>query len=184
MADNTVRIVLKIGEMTIELEGPETYVDKKLQELDVFNTLVTKMKEAEQLPSKKRGEQKAKGEKKVTKPRKPEIYEMVKDLILTAEGDKPSLKAFYSGKKPTSNYEHNVVFAYYLLKIMGKGPIGINHFYTCYKEINRRVPSLSVSLSETSGKGWLDTGDMNDIKITPRGENYVEHDLPKTKQVE
>lgn len=182
MVDDTVRIVLKVGEMMIELEGPESYVDKKLQEPSGFDPLITKMKETERPLSKKRGKQEVKRGKKAAKPRKAESHEMVKDLVLTAEGDKPSLKAFYSEKKPTSNYKHNVVFAYYLLKIIEKKPIGINHFYTCYKEVNKRVPSLSVSLSETSAKGWLDTSNMNDISITPRGENYVEHDLPKTKK--
>lgn len=183
MVDNTVRIVLKIGEMTIELEGPESYVDKKLQEPNGLDPLITKMKETERpLSKKKRGKQEVKREKKAAKPRRAESYEMVKDLVLTAEGDKPSLKEFYSEKKPGSNYEHNVVFAYYLLKIIEKKPIGVNHFYTCYKEVNKKVPSLSVSLSETSAKGWLDTSNMNDIKITPRGENYVEYDLPKTKK--
>lgn len=183
MVDNTVRIVLKVGEMMIELEGPESYVERKLQEPSGFDPLITKMRETERpLPKQRRGKQEVKGEKKAAKPRRAESYEMVKDLVLTAEGGKPSLKEFYSEKKLASNYEHNVAFAYYLLKIIEKRPIGINHFYTCYKEVNRKVPSLSVSLSETSAKGWLDTSNMDDIKITPRGENYVEYDLPKTKK--
>jgi hypothetical protein len=185
MVDNTVRIVLKVGEMMIEVEGPESYVDKKLQEPSGFDPLITKMKEVERpLSQKKQKKPEVKKEKKLTKAGRPESYEMVKDLVLTAEGGKPSLKEFYSEKKPSSNYEHNVVFSYYLLKIGERRPSGINHIYTCYKEVNRRVPLLSVSLSETSGKGWLDTSNMNDIKITPRGENYVEHDLPKAKKAE
>jgi hypothetical protein len=183
MADNTVRIVLKIGEMTIELEGPKSYVDKKLKEPDGFDLLITKMRGIEQPLLQRKKKQEVKKEKKTTKVSRVEGYEMVKDLVLAAEGDKPSLKEFYSEKKPSSNYEHNVLFSYYLLKIREIKQIGINHIYTCYKEVSKRVPKLSVSLSETSRKGWLDTSNMNDIKITPRGENYIEHDLPKAKKV-
>ena len=185
MADDTVRIMLKIGDTAIEVEGSESYVDKKLQEPNSFDSLIEKISgTAKFAPSKK----KVKGKpvlEKMRKPKKPsekEGYEIVKDLILTAEGDKPSLKEFYSQKKPGSNYERNAVFSYYLLKVKERKPIQINHIYTCYKEIRQRVPSIAVSLSETSRKGWLDTSDMSDIKITPRGENYVEHDLPKVKK--
>lgn len=183
MADNTVRITLKIGETTIEVEGPESYVEKKLQEPDSFDSLITKIAgTATPVLPKKKEKVKVKKEIKPTKPSKVESYEIVKDLILTAEGDKSSLKEFCSKKDPKSNYERNVVFCYYLLKTREIKQIGINHIYTCYKEVKQRFPVLSVSLSETSKKGWLNTSNMSDIKITPRGENYVEHDLPKIKK--
>ena len=184
MAENTVKITLKVGEATIEVEGSESYVDKKLKEPDSFDGLITKVAGIKTpiLPKKKKGKPGVEKEGKTKRPSKVESYEIVKDLILNAEGDKPSLKEFYSKKGPKSNYEHNVVFCYYLLKIREIKQIGINHVYTCYKEVKQRIPVLGVSLSETSKKGWLNTSDMTDIKITPRGENYVEHDLPKVKK--
>lgn len=182
MGDNTVKITLKIGDTTIEVEGPESYVDKKLQEPESFDNLITKIAGVAKpiLPQKQRKVTAA----KERKPRKPSKlgYEIEKDLVLAKEGDKPSLKEFYSQKKPGSNYERNVVFCYYLLRVRELKPIDINHVYTCYKEVNQRVGSLDVSLSETSKKGWLDTSDMNDIRLSIRGENFVEHDLPKVKK--
>lgn len=182
MADNTVRITLKIGETTIEVEGSESYVDKKLQEPESFDNLITKIAGVAKpiLPQKKRKATAA----KEGKPRKPskQGYEIVKDLVLAREGDKQSLKEFYSQKNPKSNYERNVVFCYYLLKIKEIKPIGINHVYTCYREVKQRVGDLGVSLSETSRKGWLDTSNMSDITLSVRGENYVEYDLPKVKK--
>lgn len=182
MADNTVRITLKIGETTIEVEGSESYVDKKLQEPESFDNLITKIAGVAKpiLPQKKRKATAAK-ERKLGKPSK-QGYEIVKDLVLAREGDKQSLKEFYSQKNPKSNYERNVVFCYYLLKIKEIEPIGINHVYTCYREVKQRVGDLGVSLSETSRKGWLDTSNMSDITLSVRGENYVEYDLPKVKK--
>lgn len=184
MVDDNVRIVIRIGEAVVEVEGPQSYVDKKLQDPDSFGALITKISGIEKLGLRKR-ERKATTAKetKTQKPRrKRDGYEIVKDLSLVAEGDKPSLKGFYSEKGPRSNYERNVVFCYYLRKIKEIKPIGINHVYTCYKEVNQRVGDLIVSLSETSAKGWLDTSNMDDIGLPIRGENYVEYDLPKVKK--
>lgn len=183
MGNDTVRIMLKIGDTAIEVEGSESYVDKKLQQADSFDSLIEKLSgTAKFAPPKKNAKAKVVKEGKPTKPSKKESYEIVKDLVLIAEGDKPSLKTFYSQKKPKSNYERNVLFCYYLLKVKGIKPIGINHIYTCYKEVGQRLGSIGVSLSETSRKGWLDTSDMNDIKLPLRGETFVEHDLPKVKK--
>lgn len=182
MADNTVRITLKIGETTIEIEGSESYVEKKLQEPGSLDSLITKFAGiAKPVLPKKKEKPVVKKEKKPRKLGRAVGYEIEKDLILTAEGDKPSLKEFYSEKNPLSNYERNVVFCYFLIKIKGVKPIGVNHIYTCYKEVDRRVGDLVVSLSETSSKGWLDTSEMNDIRLSVRGENFVEYDLPKAK---
>ncbi len=185
MEDNTARIMLKIGDTAIEVEGSESYVDKKLQEPSGFDSLIEKISETAGLvPLKRKAKDKAAPQKgaKPKKPSKKVGLEIIKDLVLTAEGDKPSLKEFYSEKNPKSNYERNVVFCYYLLKIKEVKPIGLNHVYTCYKDVNQRVGDLDVSLSETSRKGWLDTSNMNDIRLALRGENYVEHDLPKVKK--
>lgn len=181
MAGDQVRITLRIGETTIEVEGPESYVDKKLQEPDSFDGLITKITGVSKPILAEKRKATSTREKKPRKPSK-ESYEIVKDLILTGEGDKPSLKEFYKQKNPASNYDRNVVFFYYLLKIKEIKLIGVNHVYTCYKEVNQRVGTLSVSLSETSKKGWLDTSNMDDIRLTIRGEGYVEHDLPKMKK--
>lgn len=185
MSEDMVRITLKIGETTIEIEGSESYVDRKLQEPGSFDSLITKITGIAKpaLAQKKAKDMVVKKERKPKGPSRKEGYDIVKDLVLTGEGDKPSLKEFYSDKSPRVNYDRNAVFCYYLQKIKEIRPIGINHIYTCYKEVNRRVGDLIVSLSETSTKkGWLETSNMSDIRITIRGEGYVEHDLPKVKK--
>jgi len=30
-------------------------------------------------------------------------------------------------------------------------------------------------------KNWIDTADLDDLKTTPHGRNFVEHDLPRKK---
>jgi len=183
VTENTVKITVKVGEAIVEVEGSETYVDGKLKEPDSFDALITKLggikKEPISSSTGKTGKSKA---KKAKKSAKTVGYEIVKDLTLGADGQKAALKAFFADKRPTTNYERNTVFVYYLSKIKETGPIGINHIYTCYKEVGQRTPSLSTSLSETSQKGWLDTSSMYNIQLTVRGEDFVEHDLPKAKE--
>jgi hypothetical protein len=103
-----------------------------------------------------------------------------RDLDLHPKG-KSSLVDFIHEKKPTTQNEKNVVFVYYLQREAGLSSVNVDQVYTCYKEAKERVPSnLRNSLAVTSSrKGWINSDDMEDLSITPRGENVVDHDLPR-----
>lgn len=102
-----------------------------------------------------------------------------KDLNLRPKGKK-SFVDFAKEKQPVSYEQKCTVAVYYLEKILGIKGIGINHIYTCYKDAVWRVPAdLRNKLHSTaSKKGWLDTGNIDEIKLTTRGDNLIEHDLP------
>jgi hypothetical protein len=95
--------------------------------------------------------------------------------------DRTTLKQFYVEKNPNSALERNAVFVYFLQQISKIPKIATGHIYTCYKDLGIKPPvRLRQSLADTaSKKGWLDTGSMNDIKVTLKGEGFVEHELPK-----
>ena len=61
------------------------------------------------------------------------------------------------------------------------GAVTVNQVYTCYREVNARIPSnLRNSLAVTSAdKGWIESGDMENLSVTPRGENIVNLELPR-----
>jgi hypothetical protein len=107
----------------------------------------------------------------------------VKDLQLSPKG-KTSLKDFAAEKKPATNHDRNVLSVYYLFKTADVAPISIDHVYTCYREMSWRVPAdLANSLAMTaSKKRFLDTADLQDIKLMHRGEEHVELDLPATQK--
>lgn len=119
-----------------------------------------------------------------TSNKRKESYQIVKDLVLSAKGEKQSLRDFYSGKSPSTAMERSAVFVYYLQKVAGAKNIGVNHIYTCYKDVNEKVPgALRQSLLDTSSrKGWIDTKSMENITITTHGENLVEHELTGEKK--
>ncbi|MBD5636288.1 MAG: zinc ribbon domain-containing protein [Clostridia bacterium] len=107
-------------------------------------------------------------------------YSVVTSLNLSPTG-KESLKDFLSRRNLKSAMELNTAFVYYLEKIIGCTTITPNHVYTCYKHANIKYPSkLRQSLTDTKRrKTWIETADMENIKIAPNGENYIEHDSLK-----
>ena len=105
-----------------------------------------------------------------------------KTLNLRPKGTK-AFKDFATEKAPENANERNLVAVYYLEKVAVVGKVNANQVYTAFKEATWRLPayprnSLQVTAST---KGWINTADMDDIKVTPSGENHVEHDLPTKK---
>lgn len=106
---------------------------------------------------------------------------LVKDLNLRPDND-PAFETFVAEKNPTSNHERNVVAVYYLEKVLDLDAVSLDHVFTCYRDRSWRIPSdlrNSVALT-ASRKGWLDSSDSNDLRVTAHGLNAVEHDLPST----
>lgn len=183
-----LKIDLRSG--ILEVEGEESFVReiyKDYKEKIAVADLPLIEDETDTIPEKQTTAKKLKtkhnGSAKTTSKRK-ESYQIVKDLDLSAKGGKEALKTFYSKKAPTTAMEKNAVFVYYLEKIaMAKG-VSVNHIYTCYKDVNEKVPgALRQSLLDTSyKKGWIDTKSMENITVTTHGENLIEHTLPKQKK--
>lgn len=107
-------------------------------------------------------------------------YSVIGSLDLNST-NKDSLKNFIAKYNASSGQEYNVLFVYYLEKIIKEKNIGVNHIYTCYKELKIKYPTnLKQSLFDTKKrKGWIDTANINDIKVLATGENAVEHTLKK-----
>jgi hypothetical protein len=105
---------------------------------------------------------------------------IVKELNLRPEG-KPSLKDFFASKKPKTQMEQMAVFAFYLKKIAEEAEVGYNHLFTCFDETSTRKPEdlAQTARNTASKKGWIDTSKPDDVKITTRGENLVDHELPR-----
>ena len=193
MEDNKTRIRISVGNSYIEIEGAEDYIEKKLKETDSFAPLIERLgatvtassaviegaqPKVKQVPVKK----------KKRKPviRAPESYSVLPDLDLAGKDDIPSLDDFYKDKKPSNAMESNAVFVYYLKKLRNINNIGVNHIYSCYKNVRAKTPrALYQSLLDTrKAKGWIITTNMDDIIIGIAGENFVEHELPKIKKSE
>lgn len=180
MADTPTKIRITVGNATIEVEGNQDYIEKKLKEPESFDGLIKKVEgEVPVTPAKA----KATKAKKVAA-KGIESHNLVTDLDLSGTDTILSLRDFYKEKKPTSALDSNAVFLYYLKKIREIQNVGIDHMYTCYKEVKAKVPGkLYQSIIDTrKTKGWIITDNMDDLRIGTLGENFVEKDLPKPQQ--
>jgi len=118
--------------------------------------------------------------KKPRPPKSKESLSIVKDLDLSEKSNDQSLRSFYDEKKPSSEMAKVTVFTYYLEKIAKLDAVTLNHIYSCYKDVNVKVPTnlKQTALNAASRKGWIDTSSIVAIKVATPGENYVEFDLP------
>lgn len=106
-----------------------------------------------------------------------------KSLNLRPSGTQ-SFADFVEAKQPTMDHERSLIAVYWITKIAELPAATIEMVYTCYKDRGWRIPSnLRTAIALTAyKKGWLDTSDMDDLKVAVHGENHVEHDLPAAKK--
>jgi hypothetical protein len=116
-------------------------------------------------------------EAKVTVP----THTYLKDLDLSAGADHPSLAEFMDAKFPITNEERNLVFLYYLQKVVNQKPVTADHVYTCYRKVNIRAPlNLDHNLQVTADHhGWIRIAKSGNLAVTAEGKRYAEKELPK-----
>ena len=107
-------------------------------------------------------------------------WTFLKDLDLRPSG-KQSLEAFVEEKKPASNEDKYAIVVYYLSEIAELSSVSASHVGSAFRLMKtwREPGDVSASLRITSSrKGTLDTSNLDSIKVTPTGRNFVEHELP------
>ena len=119
------------------------------------------------------------GAKKPKHPKKQKsVIPMDKTLDLAPKG-KTSAIDFAKSKAPSNVMQKCVVATYYLRETIGMTAINVSAVLTYFKTLGWPVPNdLKNTLQQAGSKGWLDTADAEDIKITSMGENLIDHDLP------
>lgn len=180
--EKTYRLKIDLGQGVFEAEGTKEFVEEKFKEFKEVTKEGRTFSPAGGIKGKtpsvstlKRRARKGKGS---TGGQSPSI---VKDLNLIPK-DKESLKDFHGKKSPETNLERNTVFVYYLIEILGRTGITMNHIYTCYRAIGLRLPGnikQSITDSASGRYGFLDATKGEDIKMTSLGQNLVMHDLPR-----
>lgn len=109
-------------------------------------------------------------------------WNMVHTLNLMPDG-KQSFEAFIEEKQPKSNEDKYAVAVYYLQEVLGVSPVTKNEVGTLFRLTRARKEPAKVltGLRTTSSrKSTVIATNPDDIKITPQGRNFVEHELPIT----
>lgn len=124
------------------------------------------------------------GKKKREAPAAKNAPKLIRDLNLRPAG-KPSFDDFVAEKQPRDNQEKFLVAIYYLEQIAGIQPVTDAHVGTVFRMTGgwREPGNLGSGLRMTAHrKNTIDTSDLDDLKTTPHGRNFVEHDLPHQKK--
>ena len=185
------RIRIDMVQGIIEAEGSEEFVRS------VYDEFKVRLSEHESNPA-KGGARKARAPRRAARttkgaqenkvaakaPRKgrSKLPQIVSDLDLSGSGKMQSLRDFFAQYRTSSNFEKNLIFIYYLKNVRKLSDVGVDHVFTCYRNIpSQKVPgNLEQSLVDTRArKGWIDTKSLDDITLTVHGINHLEHDLPK-----
>lgn len=112
--------------------------------------------------------------------RRPGSPSVVRDLSLHPKG-KQAFSEFVEEKQPKNHFARQAVAVYWLAKIVGmQDGITVDHVNTCYVGAKWKRPArFEANLQLTAArKGWIDTSDGSNIRITVPGEDFVVHDLP------
>lgn len=114
-------------------------------------------------------------------PRKFPKMSIVSDLNLKPS-DKQTLINFSKEKKSDKQNEFITVCVYYLQKILSIEAITYNHVYTCLDELKKRKPNdLPQTMRNiASNNAYIDVSNPQQITLTVKGINLVEHDLSST----
>ncbi|MEW8680453.1 MAG: hypothetical protein AB2536_00950 [Candidatus Thiodiazotropha endolucinida] len=193
---NTTKIHINLKQGILEAEGSEEFVEKIYTDFkeNIRFEMDSTSEDAKQPPAdakaksapKKVAVKKSKTTKTKTKSGGSDPT-LVKDLDLTGGGSKESLRDYCAKYLIKTNMERNLVFSYYLENIIGVKDFGVNHIFTCYRNIpGTKIPgNLKQSIYDTSAKGWIAVKSIDDdISVPVMGINHIEHDLPKASESE
>jgi hypothetical protein len=164
--------VLSNGFIRILNENEYILVKKGIEHAINIATETVERNNNEIVPGKRPQKQKAKSGSK------PIVLNIISSISLNSN-EKGNLKTFFNDHSTKSFFERNLLFIYFLEKIIKIEDIGLSHLYTCYKYLGEKLPkNLYQSVIDTkNSKGWIDTKDTNNLKVTVHGENIVEHEL-------
>jgi hypothetical protein len=104
--------------------------------------------------------------------------ELVPDLNFMPEGQQ-TLRDFYAEKAPRNDMENFLVVIYYMQHVMHLEKIGPGHVRTAMRDVNVPVPlDIKQTLRNMKAKKiWINFSDIEDIRTTTQGQNYIEHDI-------
>jgi hypothetical protein len=103
------------------------------------------------------------------------------EVNLRPQGKK-SFVDFIAEKKPSSNQDKFAVVVFYLEQIAQIPAVSLAHIGFVFRVTPgwREPANLDVAVRvAATRKATIDVSDANDIKTTPQGRNFVEHDLPE-----
>ena len=190
--DNNFKIKINLSEKSIEVEGTEDFINKKLQMFkDLIRDEQTIKKEisfqrqsnsGRNIPQKKLIVHKErtnvnKSIKEILPRLKPESFNIEKGE------NKPSFDEFFNKVSPKDQYENILVVSYYLEKYLHQEEFDENQVYFVYRLKSLKEPKRfhQTFIDAKNKKFYFETGSApTKWKLAPIGRNYIIDRLNKT----
>jgi ribosomal protein L1 len=105
---------------------------------------------------------------------------LLPDLNFRPNGEQ-ALKEFVDEKSPKNDLEVALATVYYMQHVMALPKIGPAHLMTAFKEAGKPIPSdvRQTIRNVKKSKIWLNFNDIEDVRTTTQGDNFVEHQMGK-----
>lgn len=188
---STAKLKIDLTQGIIDVEGTEDFVlgvyndfKEKLDHMHLkggprHDPLPLKHQQGAVTPEKKKV---SANQSKTKKKNGNQTPSLLKNLDLSGGGKCERLKDFFNMYESKSNFERNLIFVYYLQQKLGLTDITVDHVFSCYRDVPgiKAPEALRQSLLDTSNRrGWVNTSNTDDIKVTIAGVNHLEHDFPR-----
>ena len=104
------------------------------------------------------------------------------DLNFRPTGEQ-ALKEFVDEKNPKSDLEVALATVYYMQDVMALPKIGPAHLMTAFKEAGKPIPGdvRQTIRNVKRSKIWLNFDDIEEVRTTTQGDNFVEHEMGKAE---
>jgi hypothetical protein len=98
-------------------------------------------------------------------------------------GGKPALQDFVEEKDPNNDLKMMLVMVYYMQHVMELAKMGPAHVMTAFKEAKKPYPAdiRQTIRNVRNSRMWLNFADIEDIRTTTQGDNFVEHEMGKSE---
>jgi hypothetical protein len=195
MANAKIHINLHQG--LIEAEGEETFVAKVYEDFKFqmnFAPLIkTKFDKSANQPA-QNNEAAAHGKPKSPRRSKKKSTEVGTETGASVTSYKPNIDATlnlatfkpYIAKHVTKNAAQQILlYAYYLREELKITPCTLDQIFTCMKAAGNKVPTaFGQVFINTRGNdyAYIDFSSANDVTITIKGDNFVNHEMGKAKE--
>jgi len=105
---------------------------------------------------------------------------LVPDLNFRPDGEQ-ALKEFVDEKNPKNDLELALATVYFMQHVMALHKIGPAHVMTAFKEAGKPIPGdvKQTIRNVKNSRIWLNFNDIEDVRTTTQGDNFVEHEMGK-----
>jgi hypothetical protein len=109
-----------------------------------------------------------------------QTFKFLRELDLRPQGKK-SFFDFVAEKAAASNEDRFAVTVYYLEEILELPAVTADHVGTSFRMVSewREPADVKAALRVASSRKGTITSDPENLRITPHGRNFVEHELPQ-----